>query len=88
MNGVPPIMPMATGRPGLIAIRHSTSVPALFDAGLDVVLFAGRNAAGGQDQVVGSGDLLQAARQRSAIVAQDAEIADLAAEPAKTSPSA
>ena len=29
MNGVPPIIPIATGRPGLIAIRHSTSVPTL-----------------------------------------------------------
>src|SRR6266404_5250720 len=55
--------------------------PDIFDAGLDVVLLAGRNAAGGQDQVVGSGDLLQPASQRSAIVAQDAEIADLAAQP-------
>ena len=29
MNGVPPMMPIATGRPGLIAIRHSTSLPTL-----------------------------------------------------------
>ena len=29
MKGVPPMMPMATGRPGLIAMRHSTSRPTL-----------------------------------------------------------
>ena len=34
INGVPPMMPIATGRPGLIAIRHSTSVPTLSTAAL------------------------------------------------------
>ncbi len=54
-----------------------------FDSGLDVVLFAGRNAAGGQDQVVGTGHLLQTLRQRSAVVPENAEVADLAAKPAQ-----
>ena len=34
INGVPPMMPIATGRPGLIAIRHSTSEPTLSTAAL------------------------------------------------------
>ena len=52
-----------------------------FDAGLDVILLAGRNAAGGQEQVVAAGHLLQRVRKRGALIAQNAEIADLAAEP-------
>ena len=31
MNGVPSMMPIATGRPGLIAIRHNTSRADAFD---------------------------------------------------------
>ena len=34
MSGVPSMIPIATGRPGLIAIRHSTSEPALSIAAL------------------------------------------------------
>ena len=34
MNGVPAMMPIATGRPGLIAIRHKTSFPARSTAAL------------------------------------------------------
>ena len=34
ISGVPPMMPIATGRPGLIAMRHSTSVPMLSTAAL------------------------------------------------------
>ncbi len=34
MKGVPPMIPIATGRPGLIAIRHNTSFPALSTAAL------------------------------------------------------
>ncbi len=81
INGVPPMMPMATGRPGLIAIRHSTSLPMLFDGGLDVILLAGGNATAGEDQIMDAGHFLQTLRQCRAIVAQDAEIADLTAEP-------
>jgi hypothetical protein len=48
-----------------------------------VVLLAGGDAAVVQDQIVAAAHLLQALRERGALVAQDAEIADLAAEPAQ-----
>ena len=48
-----------------------------------MILFAGRNAAGGEDQIMIAGDLLQPLSQRSPIVAENAEIADLAAQPSK-----
>ena len=34
MKGVPPITPMATGRPGLMAMRQNTSLPTLSTAAL------------------------------------------------------
>ncbi len=46
-----------------------------------MVLVAGGDTAGGQDQIVGACDLLQAVRHRGAVVPDDAEIAELAAEP-------
>ncbi len=52
-----------------------------FDASLDVILFPGRNAAGGKDQVAGGGRLLQRVCERETLIAQNAEIADQAAEP-------
>jgi hypothetical protein len=45
-----------------------------------VTKLATRNAAAGQDQIVAVRHFLQAIGQRSAIVAQDAEIADRAAK--------
>ena len=75
------MIPIATGRPGLIAIRHSTSEPTLFDAGLDVIFLAGRNPAAGQDQIMGVRRLAQASASEARSSRQDPEIADRAAEP-------
>jgi hypothetical protein len=59
--------PIAAGRPGLIA--------------LDVIFLAGGNPAAGQDQIVAARSRPQGLRQHRAIVTQDAEIAQLAAQP-------
>ncbi len=53
------------------------------DRRLDVILLAGRDATGGEDQIVRARDLLQAIGKRAALAEQDAEIDDLAAEPAQ-----
>jgi len=88
INGVPPMIPMATGTSGFDCHPPQHEFAGLFDRGLDVVFLAGRNAAAGENQVMGAGDLLQTLRQCGAIVAQNTEIADLATKPRQHSPSA
>ena len=83
MNGVPPMMPIATGRPGLIAIRHSTSLPTLSTLALTWSSSPVETPPVVRIRSWRAGHLLQRARERGALVAQDAEIADLAAEPAQ-----
>ena len=52
-----------------------------FDARFDMVLFAGRNPAGSENEVVAGSDFLQAGGERSAIIPENTEIADFATQP-------
>ena len=81
MNGVPSMIPIATGRPGLIAIRHSTSVPTLSTPALTWSSSPVETPPVVRIRSWAPATCLQALRQRGAVVADDAEIADLAAKP-------
>ena len=60
----------------------------LLDRGLDMVLLAGRDAAGGHDQIVPGGCRGERIGQRGGAVRADAEIADGAAEARAAAPPA
>ena len=83
MNGVPAMMPMATGRPGLIAIRHNTSRPTLSTPALTWSSSPVETPPVVRIRSWLPATFLQRVCQRRGLVAQNAEIGDLAAQPAQ-----
>ena len=74
--------------PGLDGEAPERERAGALDRRLDVVLLAGRDAAGGDDQVVIRGRAGERPGKRARLVAQDAEVGRAAAEPARASPAA